>query len=89
MTLLAAHAAGAAPIVITDLDENRLEVARRLIPRVRSVQVGKGQTSKDVAEQIKVRLGQEAKIVFECTGFESSINAGIYVSAISWSDVCC
>ncbi|KAM0713598.1 hypothetical protein Q7P37_010560 [Cladosporium fusiforme] len=33
VSLLAAHAAGAAPIVITDLDESRLEMAKRLVPR--------------------------------------------------------
>ncbi|KAL6236376.1 hypothetical protein BDW75DRAFT_239327 [Aspergillus navahoensis] len=33
VTLLAANAAGAAPIVITDIDENRLVKAKELVPR--------------------------------------------------------
>ena len=39
VSLLAAHAAGAAPVVITDVDENRLAMARKLVPRVRTVLV--------------------------------------------------
>ncbi|KAF5722462.1 l-arabinitol 4-dehydrogenase [Fusarium mundagurra] len=42
VTLLAAHAAGAAPIVITDSDENRLAKAKSLVPRVRTVLVERG-----------------------------------------------
>ncbi|KAK4505890.1 hypothetical protein PRZ48_003855 [Zasmidium cellare] len=80
VSLLAAHAAGAAPVVITDVDENRLSMARRLVPRVRTVLVERGVESKIVAERIKEALGQEAKLVIECTGVESSIHAGIYAS---------
>ena len=79
VTLLAANAAGAAPIVITDLDENRLKVAKSLIPRVRTVQVKTDQDAQAVAATIKQALGQEAKLVMECTGVESSIHTGIYV----------
>lgn len=77
--LLAAHAAGAAPIVITDLDDNRLKVAEQLVPRVRTVTVQKNENPKDTADRIKVALGQEAKLVIECTGVESSVHAGVYV----------
>lgn len=80
VTLLAANAAGAAPIAITDLDENRLNFAKKLIPRVRTVKVEKDHDAKAVAANIKQALGQEAKLVIECTGVESSIHAGIYVS---------
>lgn len=83
VVLLAAHAAGAGPIVITDIDENRLKIAKSLVPRVRTVQVRKEQDAKDVALDIKQALGQEAKLVIECTGMESSIHAGIYVSYLS------
>lgn len=82
VTLLAAHAAGAAPIVITDIDEHRLKLARELVPRVRTVKVETSQTPQDVAKTVKAALGQEAKLVIECTGVESSIHAGIYVSSI-------
>lgn len=80
VVLLAANAAGAAPIAMTDIDENRLKFAKSLVPRVRTVQVQQGQDPKEVASNIKAALGQEAKLVIECTGVESSINSGIYVS---------
>ena len=80
VSLLAAHAAGAAPLVITDLDENRLEMAKRLVPRVRTVKVASGVGPEGVAEDIKKALGQEAGLVLECTGVESSIHSAIYVS---------
>jgi threonine dehydrogenase-like Zn-dependent dehydrogenase len=80
VSLLAAHAAGAAPLVITDLDENRLEMAKMLVPRVRTVKVASGVGPEGVAEEIKKALGQEAGLVLECTGVESSIHSAIYVS---------
>ena len=80
VSLLAAHAAGAAPLVITDLDENRLEMAKRLVPRVKTVKIASGVGPEGVAEDIKKALGQEAGLVLECTGVESSIHSAIYVS---------
>lgn len=85
VTLLAANAAGAEPIVITDVDENRLRKARELVGRVRTVKVEIGEEAKDVGERIVDALGGEAKLVMECTGVESSVQAGIYVSCPSLS----
>lgn len=79
VSLLAAHAAGAAPIVITDLDENRLAMAKSLVSRVRTVRITRDENPKESAERIKEALGREAKLVLECTGAESSIHTGIYV----------
>ncbi|KAF5652781.1 l-arabinitol 4-dehydrogenase [Fusarium sp. NRRL 25303] len=81
VTLLAAHAAGAAPIVITDLDENRLAKAKALIPRVRTVLVERGVDAVNLGKKIVDTLGQEARLVLECTGVEFSIHAAIYASA--------
>lgn len=81
VTLLAAHAAGANPIAMTDLDNNRLEMAKKLIPRVRTVHVDLKTAPKDVAARVHEALGQEAKLAFECTGAESSVQSAIYVSA--------
>lgn len=80
VTLLAAHAAGANPITIVDLDASRLEVAKTLAPRVQTVQVAMGETPRDIAQKVKAALGCEAKLVLECTGVESSVQAAIYVS---------
>ncbi|PPJ56981.1 hypothetical protein CBER1_00527 [Cercospora berteroae] len=80
IVLLSAHAAGAAPIAITDIDESRLAFAKKLVPRVRTVHVQMGEEPQAVGVNIKNVLGQEAKLVIECTGVESSIHSGIYAS---------
>ncbi|KAI0427560.1 L-arabinitol 4-dehydrogenase [Xylaria sp. FL1042] len=78
VTLLAANAAGANPIVITDINETRLELAKRLVPRVRPLLITPEKSSKEVAGDVIELLGQEAKLVIECTGVESSVVTGIY-----------
>lgn len=80
VSLLAAHAAGAAPIVISDLDENRLQKAKELVPRVRTVLVAREDGPKELAQKLMDKLGRKAHLVLECTGVESSIHAAIYVS---------
>ncbi|UQC83906.1 L-arabinitol 4-dehydrogenase [Colletotrichum lupini] len=77
-TLLAASAAGANPIVITDINQTRLDMAKKAVPRVRTVLITAGKEPQATAEDIKGALGQEAKIVLECTGVESSVVTGIY-----------
>nr|POF17566.1 l-arabinitol 4-dehydrogenase [Quercus suber] len=79
VSLLAAHAAGAAPITITDLDENRLRMAKLIVPRVRTVKVERSEDPKETARRVKDALGEEAKLVIECTGVESSIHTGVYI----------
>lgn len=80
VTLLAANAAGANPIAITDLDENRLATAKKLVPRVKTVRIQKTEAPKEVGERIIKALGCESKLVFECTGVESSVQSAVYVS---------
>ncbi|KAK7408272.1 hypothetical protein QQX98_009585 [Neonectria punicea] len=77
-TLLAAQAAGANPIVITDINETRLQFAKKLVPRVRPVTIPTEKTPVEIAEVIKEALGEETQLVLECTGVESSVVAGIY-----------
>lgn len=81
VTLLAANAAGAAPIAITDIDENRLKMAKSLVPRVRTVRVQPQKDAKAVAADVKEALGRETVLAIECTGVESSIHTAIYVGA--------
>lgn len=82
VTLLAANAAGANPIVITDLDETRLKMAQDLVPRVRPVVVSRDDTPEALGSKIVSTLGEEAHLVIECTGVESSVHAGIYVRSL-------
>lgn len=81
ITLLAAHAAGCYPIVITDLFESRLKFAESLVPGVKTLAIPRGAKPEDVATEIKAKAGMELRVALECTGVESSIRTAIYVSA--------
>lgn len=81
VTALAANAAGCTPIVLTDLVASRLDFARTLLPNIRTVQIPKGTAPEGVAELIKTEAGGMVNVALECTGFESSIRAAIFVSS--------
>lgn len=78
ITLLAAHAAGCYPIVITDLFESRLEFAKKLVPTVKTLVIGRNDKSEETAEKIKALAAAPIRVAMECTGFESSIRTAIF-----------
>ncbi|CEO59016.1 L-arabinitol 4-dehydrogenase [Penicillium brasilianum] len=87
ISLLSARAAGACPIVITDIDEGRLAFAKSLAPEVRTYKVEIGKSAEESAEGIINALndgkgsGPDAlrpKLCLECTGVESSVNSAIW-----------
>ncbi|WRT67569.1 uncharacterized protein IL334_004541 [Kwoniella shivajii] len=78
VTLLAAHASGCTPIVITDLVASRLEFAKKLVPTVKTVQIQREWKAEETAEKIKAAAGTGIRVALECTGFESSIRTAIY-----------
>lgn len=87
ITLLSARAAGATPIVITDIDEGRLKFAQELVPDVRTYKVEIGKSAEETAEGIVNAMndGQgtgpgalRPHLALECTGVESSVAAAIW-----------
>ncbi|KAI9932222.1 hypothetical protein ASPWEDRAFT_39911 [Aspergillus wentii DTO 134E9] len=87
ITLLSARAAGATPIVITDIDESRLKFAKSLAPEVRTYKVEIGLSAEESANGIINALndgqgsGPEAlrpRLALECTGVESSVASAIW-----------
>ena len=92
-TLLCARAAGAYPIVITDLDAGRLAFAESLVSssssspssggpaRVRTLLVAPKETKEALAARIVDAMGgcgrTEPDVALECTGAETSIGAAI------------
>ncbi|KAF8752829.1 Alcohol dehydrogenase GroES-like domain [Rhizoctonia solani] len=80
VTLLAARAAGAEPIAISDLSPGRLEFAKKLVPGVKTVLVERGLDAQAQAVKVEEALGQKAAVVLECTGVESSIWTSIYAT---------
>ena len=87
-TLLCARAAGAYPLVITDLDAGRLAFAESLVSsssssldgpaRVRTLLVAPEEANEVLAARIVDAMeGTEPDVALECTGAESSIGAAI------------
>jgi L-iditol 2-dehydrogenase len=78
ITLLCCAAAGAEPIVITDIDDGRLKFAKELVPSVRAFKVARAppeELGKAIASEFG---GLEPAIALECTGVESSVSAAIW-----------
>ena len=81
ITLLCCAAAGAEPLVITDIDEGRLKFAKELVPRARTYQVQRDVGTEDSAKQIvELASGVQPKVAMECTGVESSVANAIYAT---------
>jgi len=81
VTLLCAAAAGAQPIVVTDVIESRLELAKSLVPRVHTYKVERTKTPEEVGTEIKQTIGgQEISVTMECTGFDSSVAGAIWAT---------
>ncbi|GFF91777.1 L-arabinitol 4-dehydrogenase [Aspergillus udagawae] len=87
ITLLSAKAAGATPLVITDIDEGRLEFAKSLVPEVRTYKVQFGLSAEEQANAIVNVFndgqgsGPDAlrpRLALECTGVESSVASAIW-----------
>ncbi|EHA54326.1 N-terminal acetyltransferase A complex catalytic subunit ard1 [Pyricularia oryzae] len=79
ITLLCAKAAGACPLVITDIDDGRLKFAKELVPDVITFKVEGRPTAEDAAKSIVEAFGGvEPTLAIECTGVESSIASAIW-----------
>ncbi|KAG8846680.1 L-arabinitol 4-dehydrogenase [Tulasnella sp. 330] len=85
MVLLCAKAAGAAPIVITDIDARRLEFAKALVPSVKTflVPMTKPPTAPQTLAEDLVKseyFGASVDVALECTGVASSIATAVHAS---------
>lgn len=78
MALLCGKAAGAEPIVISDLDEGRLAFAKELVPSVKTLKVD-GRSATEFAKQVReLAGGNEPSVCVECTGAEASIAGAVH-----------
>lgn len=84
---LCARAAGASPICITDLEENRLAQARAMGFK-QTLKIDLAWDRLETAKRVREVMGTGCipSLAFECTGAESSINSACYVSQISSND---
>jgi len=78
VNLLTAQAMGASEVVITDIMENRLEVARNM-GATHVYKVGTGKTAEQMSAEVESLLGgNKPDITIECSGVEASIRFGIF-----------
>lgn len=79
ITLECCRAAGAHPIVITDIDNKRLEFARSMVSDVRTLKVERAEAAQAIAARTidLMENGLEPAIALECTGIESSVAAAV------------
>ena len=78
VTLLCCAAAGADPLVVSDIDEGRLKLAREIVPRARTYLVPKGKAGRECGEEIRKVAGMAINIAIDCTGIETSIANAIW-----------
>lgn len=81
--LAIAKASGARPIVVLDVDQGRLEFAKNFVPECTTFQVQAGvepeETARRVNETIVEAVGAQPRVVYECTGVESSVIAAAHM----------
>lgn len=83
----AARASGAHPVVITDIDSNRLAFAKRFLPIAQTYQIDPSLTNEQNAKGIRALFGDGGGSeyaapdrVLECTGVESSISTACFAA---------
>jgi L-iditol 2-dehydrogenase len=87
IALKAARASGAHPLVITDLDEGRLEFAKTIVPQCKTYRVNRDLDAEGNAREIRelfdfASVGEYGapETVLECTGVESSVVTACYTA---------
>jgi L-iditol 2-dehydrogenase len=82
ITLAAARASGAHPLVITDLEPKRLTFAKDFVPSCQVYQVDPALNTQGNAKAIRALFGsteyEAPEAVLECTGVESSVITASY-----------
>lgn len=83
ISLALAKVSGACPLVITDLDRGRLDFAQRFVPGAVGIQVDLSKSPQEMADKVKDVVkengGNVPRVVYECTGVQSSVIAASYV----------
>lgn len=79
ITATLAKCSGAAVMVMTDIDAERLRFAKKFIPSIKTVLVEREDEPEDIANEVIKSLGGiKANVCLECSGVESSVCAAIY-----------
>ena len=83
-TLLLAKASGCTPLCITDISQDRLDFAKKLVPELKTYRINPKLTPQETGLEIKKQFGpteyHAPHVCLECTGVESSINCCAYAT---------
>lgn len=83
IALAVAKASGAYPLLVTDVDSKRLEFAKQFVPSCETFLVpatsSSDTTAAAIIEKVKLLGGDQPRVVYECTGVQSSIITAAYL----------
>ncbi|KNA96789.1 alcohol dehydrogenase [Fusarium oxysporum f. sp. lycopersici 4287] len=83
LALAAARASGAHPLVITDVEPKRLAFAKDFVPTAITYQVDISKSNEQNGKAVRKLFGEteyaQPRVVFECTGIESSVCSAAYM----------
>ncbi|EMR62760.1 putative sorbitol dehydrogenase protein [Eutypa lata UCREL1] len=82
VALAAARASGAHPLVITDVNAERLDFAKKFVPNCQTYQIKPKLSAQETAAEIRELYGEDEysmpASVIECTGVEGSVCTACY-----------
>lgn len=83
LALASARASGAHPLVITDVEPKRLAFAKEMVPAVKTYQVDTTKSNEENGKNVRSLFGEteyvQPRVVFECTGIESSVCSAAFM----------
>lgn len=83
LALAAARASGAHPLVITDVEPKRLAFAKEFVPTAITYQVDISKSNEQNGKAVRKLFGEteyvQPRVVFECTGIETSVCSAAYM----------
>lgn len=83
LALASARASGAHPLVITDVEPKRLAFAKEMVPTVKTYQVDTTKSNEENGKNVRRLFGEteyvQPRVVFECTGIESSVCSAAFM----------
>lgn len=82
IALLCAKASGAYPLVITDIDADRLAFAKKLVPNCMTVTIAMGADGEAVGALVRAEFEKVGaplpRVSYECTGVASSVHSAVW-----------
>lgn len=83
IALAAARASGAYPLVITDVDQGRLDFAKCFVPGCLPILIDPSKSAEEmglaIVKAIVAAGGEQPRVVYECTGVQQSVVTACFI----------